>query len=70
MARQKICKTCSSPYIKEQINAENYIILISRCKCGWNLIDVKDTDGKSLKDLIDKKILEKMIKSKASNLKI
>lgn len=70
MARQKVCKACSDPYVKEQIIVDNYIILINRCKCGWKLIDVKDKDGKSLKDIIDKSILEKMIKSKASNLKI
>ncbi|MCX7991585.1 MAG: hypothetical protein N2999_06095 [Proteobacteria bacterium] len=70
MTRQKTCKTCGNTFIKEQITADNYIITINRCKCGWKLIDVKDQDGKSLKDLIDKGILEKMIKSKASNLKI
>lgn len=70
MARQKICKSCSGSFNREHISIDDYIIMIDRCKCGWKLIDVKDREGKSLKDLIDKSVLEKMIKSKASNLKI
>lgn len=69
MARQKKCDLCNTPYLREKHSIENYIITIDRCKCGWKLFDVKDTEGKSLKDVLEKEVLERMLKSKASSLK-
>ncbi len=70
MKKAKICKTCGSPFIKESHVVENYNIIISRCKCGWKLIDVLGADGNSLIEVLDKKLVERMLKSKASSFKI
>jgi len=70
MRKNKTCKVCGSPFIKENHLMDEYNIVINRCKCGWKLVDVLDKDGNSLIEVIDKKIVEKMLKSKASSLKI
>jgi len=68
MSGNKTCKKCKTPYKKEEHKIKNYNIIISRCKCGWKLVDVIDDDGNSLKEIIDREIIEKMIKSKVSHI--
>jgi hypothetical protein len=68
MRGRKTCKKCETPYKKEEHKIENYNIIITRCKCGWKLVDVIDDEGHSLKEIIDRETIERMIKSKASNI--
>lgn len=70
MGKNKTCKKCGSFLTKEEHKIKNYNIIISRCKCNWKLIDVMDEEGNSLKDIIDREVLEKMIRSKVSNINL
>jgi hypothetical protein len=70
MRKNKTCKKCGDFPIKEEHKFKDYTIIILRCKCNWKLFDVIDKDGNSLKDIIDKEILEKMIRSKVSNINL
>lgn len=70
MPKQKKCKKCNSSFTREEHKVDNYSIIINRCKCGWELIDVLDDSNLSLIDSIDKKVIEKMLKSAASNIKL
>ncbi|GAB4433850.1 MAG: hypothetical protein OHK0040_04610 [bacterium] len=69
MQKHKKCKKCKSPFNREEHKIDNYNIIIDRCKCGWVLVDVLDSSNFSLINTIDKKIIEKMLKSAASTVK-
>lgn len=66
----KTCKKCNSLFNQEEHKIENYNIIILKCKCNWKLVDVIDNDGNSLKEILDRKIIEKMLRSKFSNIKL
>jgi len=70
MPKQKKCKKCNSPFTREEHKIDNYNIIINRCKCGWVLVDVLDDSNFSLMNTIDKKVIEKMLKSAASTIKL
>lgn len=70
MSKHKKCKKCSSFFVRENHRVDNYNIIIDRCKCGWLLVDVFDSENVSLLNSIDKKVIEKMLKSSASAIKL
>ncbi|MCX7770645.1 MAG: hypothetical protein N2202_06130 [Proteobacteria bacterium] len=70
MGKNKTCKKCGESIIKEEHKIKNYNIIIARCKCNWKLIDVLDESGSSLKDFIGRDVLEKMLRSKVSNINL
>ncbi len=70
MGKNKTCKKCGNSFIKEEHKIKNYTIIVYRCKCNWKLIDVIGEEGNSLKDIIDRDVLEKMLKSKVSSINL
>lgn len=70
MARPKKCKKCELPFSREEHKVGDYNIIIDRCKCGWTLVDVLDRSGASLKPMLGKKVIEQMLKSHASHIKL
>lgn len=68
MAKIKRCKNCKSAISTDVHKIDNYTITISRCKCGWQLIDVIDNAGISLKTVLPKDVIERMLRSSASHL--
>lgn len=70
MTKGKRCKKCRTPLKIEEHNFNDYIILIERCKCGWKLLDVKDETNRSLLESLPKDVIEKMLKSSSSKIKL
>lgn len=49
---------------------DGYKIRYRECGCGWITIDVVSPEGQSVKDIIGLKVIEKMLHSGKSQVKI